>query len=487
MSPAAPPLLSFRLPLSPAIALWRARCYCYYSLAAPALLLTSSHLLLGRPLTRLGAALSLSALLLLNFLAHRAAAVLVLPASLPSAPWVPWLAARVRQYGGEGAARALDGLEAHLRTMRAAVERARGALEASPRWQPVALTAPDGVQTQGWVHGWWGGKAPAKGMVLYLGGNGEHAALSAAPVLEAWGAQGYGVLVADYRGVSTASGSAATRDGLVLDALTALSFLLAPLAEGGLALPPHKVLVVGHSLGGGIGVEAVALCAARGVNVVNDRSFGRLTDAAVCLFLPRALLPARPAAGGAGGGAAGRRLDGAAATGGGAHAAAAAGAASPPPGADASGFQGFAARAIFRSVMRGVAGWEYDSAALWPTLPPHTKIVVFSPADGVIHAPASLAVALTSGSSGSSSSSSSGGGGGGGAGALPTEQVGCLCQMDCARGEEGAYAHNRPFNASEREKLKRVCDLASEVLGAGNVLGTGARVAEARRVLPATW
>jgi hypothetical protein len=457
-SPAAP-FHRFTLPSSPAILHWRVRSYCCYTLAFPLSVCATSCALWGRP-SRLGAAALLSSLLLLNFLAHRLVSLLVLPACAPSAPWVPALAARLRQLAGAAAAPLLEGLERHLTASRAAVARGTEALEASPLWQSVALTAPDGAQTRGWLKGWYGGRAPARGVVLYLGGNGEHAALSALPAADAWEALGYGVMVSDYRGVSSAA-AAATRDGLVLDALTALSFLLAPSAQGGLALPPHRVLVVGHSLGGGVGVEAVALCATPGVTVLSDRSFGRLTDAAVCLLFPPSLLPP-PAAGGGGGGA-GRRLGGGAA----------AAPAPPAPAPDDSGLQGYAARTVFRAVMRWCVGWEYDSAALWPLLPAHTKVLVYAPNDGVIKFPASLAAAVT---------------GGGGGAALPSEAVGCLCKMDVlGPAEDGKYAHNRPFNASERDRLRRVCELAGEALGAGNVLGTGARVAGARRALPVSW
>jgi len=237
----------------------------------------------------------------------------------------------------------------------------------------------------------------------------------------------------------------------VLDALTALTFLLAPREQGGLGLPSHRVTVFGHSLGGGIGVEAAALCAYPGFSFCHDRSFGRLTDAAVCLFFPPSLLPEAGAAVGAG-----RRLNGAPPA--------------PLPPAQEGDSKAYAVRSAFRLFMRLVVGWELDAVSHWPLLPPHTKIVIYAPSDGVIKFPASLAAAVS---------------GAGGAAAMPSEQAGCLCKMDFT--QDGAMAHNRPLSDSEMGRLKRLLDLAGADLAAGNVLGTGARIVEPRKPLPATW
>ena len=454
-------MLTFHLHNSVSVVSWRVRSYAYYTLTFPAFVCALNYIVWGR-LSRVGGGLTCAFLLAFNLLSHRVASCMVLPACVPWLPWLPYVAGKLRAYAAKPGAppapdsmaakftSALDGMEAWMRRTREGVAAQQEALAQSPSWHPVALTAPDGVATTAWLSGWEGGRTRANGLVLYLGGNGEYAETSAASVGGQWAGAGYSVLLLNYRGVSS-SGGAATRDGLVLDALTALTFLLAPREQGGLGLPSHRVTVFGHSLGGGIGVEAAALCAYPGFSFCHDRSFGRLTDAAVCLFFPPSLLPEAGAAVGAG-----RRLNGAPPA--------------PLPPAQEGDSKAYAVRSAFRLFMRLVVGWELDAVSHWPHLPPHTKIVIYAPSDGVIKFPASLAAAVS---------------GAGGAAALPSEQAGCLCKMDFT--QDGAMAHNRPLSDSEMGRLKRLLDLAGADLAAGNVLGTGARIVEPRKPLPATW
>jgi hypothetical protein len=117
--------------------------------------------------------------------------------------------------------------------------------------------------------------------------------------------------------------------------------------------------------------------------------------------------------------------------------------------------------------MRYVAGWEFDAASLWPHLPPHSKVVVYSAEDGVVKFPASLAAALTLGAS-----------------PLPTEQVGCLCKLD--PDKSGMQAHNRHFNAQEMKRISALVAEAGTLSTGGKLLGSGERVSDERKRLPAS-
>jgi pimeloyl-ACP methyl ester carboxylesterase len=85
-------------------------------------------------------------------------------------------------------------------------------------------------------------------------------------------AHGFAVLLLNYRGVGESPGPC-TRNGAVIDVATALAYL-----QHGCSIPPNRVIVFGHSIGGGYSAEAAREFA--GCLVVNDRSFGTLSGVA---------------------------------------------------------------------------------------------------------------------------------------------------------------------------------------------------------------
>ena len=111
--------------------------------------------------------------------------------------------------------------------------------------EDVTFTAGDGTV----LHGWW---LPANGThagtVVYCHGNTGNLARHVGWV--SWlPAQGYDVLVFDYRGYGNSAGEP-SRSGTVADAIAAIDFAL--------ARDPERTVVYGHSLGGAIALCAVA-------------------------------------------------------------------------------------------------------------------------------------------------------------------------------------------------------------------------------------
>lgn len=112
------------------------------------------------------------------------------------------------------------------------------------RYEDVWLPAPGGEQ----LHAWWLPAAgPARGTVLHLHGNAENITTFIAAVH--WlPAEGYNVLLVDYRGYGR-SGGVATIDTVHEDARLALDHALAR---------PGPLFVFGQSLGGSAAIHTVA-------------------------------------------------------------------------------------------------------------------------------------------------------------------------------------------------------------------------------------
>lgn len=117
-------------------------------------------------------------------------------------------------------------------------------------WRPVTLQSADGVS----LHAWWlPAKAgvPVKGTVLHLHGNGGN--LSRHLGGSWWlPAEGYQVLMLDYRGYGLSEGSA-DLPGVYLDIQAALDWLRqAPESQG------QPLILLGQSLGGALGIHYLA-------------------------------------------------------------------------------------------------------------------------------------------------------------------------------------------------------------------------------------
>jgi pimeloyl-ACP methyl ester carboxylesterase len=262
----------------------------------------------------------------------------------------------------------------------------------------LALTTPDGGHVDGVLLGGAALRAMAsaqprstaedatagcRGVVVYFGGNGEHYELHQTLVQE-WGAKRrFAVLLVNYRGVGQSGGVCGRTSG-VLDCLTALSFLF-----HGLGVPQNRIVVIGHSIGGGYSTEACtffpsALC-------INDRSFGSLSSVAQWHVLSPLV-----------------------------------------DGPLAHAWWATLARAAFVFLFRHIACWELDSCLHWSSLPKNSKIVVSSGEDRVIPGPAQLWAALQD---------------------RPAAAAGVGAQMGMDRRGPGEDAHNVDWERRECDRL----------------------------------
>lgn len=132
------------------------------------------------------------------------------------------------------------------------------------------------VQLGGWRDG---AKAPAR----YLPGGVAHTASGGAGALDPEPLPGTApvLILAAAPAFGDSPSPLATRYGARLAALSALAFACDP--ERGLGFPPSRVVLWGHSLGAGC--LGTALAASPGSHLVGDRTFGRLSDAAVSFVL----------------------------------------------------------------------------------------------------------------------------------------------------------------------------------------------------------
>jgi fermentation-respiration switch protein FrsA (DUF1100 family) len=159
--------------------------------------------------------------------------------------------------------------------------------------EDVWLTATDGSR----LHAWWlpARQQPARGTVLHLHGNAANVS-NHLPLAAGLPAQGFNVLMLDYRGFGRSEGQP-TLDGVVEDAQVALRYLRGrPQVDG------ERLIVIGHSLGGATALRLLAIDAAGVRLAVLDAPFasyrGIARDAvgggALAPLLPLAL-PALPA------------------------------------------------------------------------------------------------------------------------------------------------------------------------------------------------
>ena len=278
---------------------------------------------------------------------------------------------------------------------------------------------------------------PLLGVLLYLNGNAEHASLRG-DFASSWCPRGYGVMLMDYRGCGMSSarplwhlGGGVTREGLVTDAIAALSYLTAPPSQGGCGIPRRAIIVVGHSLGGSIAAEAVSLYP--GVGIVHDRSFGRLSTIAISHVTPwawasvkedvAALERIEAAARGAGQVLGGTSLP--------------TPNTSPPPPPDTLPLHISAARWCVRVLLRHIACWELDAVAAWRALPESAGVICFHEDDAIIPFAGSLFPVLVAE-------------GFWGVSVLRMEGAGAG-----RRGNGGLIAHNRAWTPREEEQTRK--------------------------------
>jgi uncharacterized protein len=143
-------------------------------------------------------------------------------------------------------------------------------------YKDVALIAEDGVKLSAW---WLAAEAEVKGSVLFLHGNAENISTHIHSV--AWlPAQGYQVLLLDYRGYGRSEGQPALPD-VFMDIEAALTWLTnAPETQG------KPRIVLGQSLGASMGGYVVGRQSASTVwsrqldAVILDAGFSRYSDIA---------------------------------------------------------------------------------------------------------------------------------------------------------------------------------------------------------------
>ena len=256
---------------------------------------------------------------------------MIVPAQRRTEEWVAALAAQdaVARWA-PGLLPYLQHMGTHLRDRNRVVAAGRAALFSRPGVRPLSVTTPDGVVLDGALimstFGAIGAPVPTKAIV-YLGGNGAH--YEANPELERLAGVDTVVITANYRGVG-ASG------GMILDAASLIAY-----AVHGLGLAPGRVVVFGHSIGGGVAVQAAA--AVPGVGVISDRSFGTLSRVALYHV-------------------AGHTMTG------------------PDAGSAASRWQRYA----LTMAVRHVACVEMDSVTAWSLIAPTRKLLVAALDDAVI-------------------------------------------------------------------------------------------------------
>lgn len=150
-------------------------------------------------------------------------------------------------------------------------------------WEPIRLTASDGVRLSAW---WIPGPKDDSPVLLCLHGNAGNLSSRLDKMVllrEAGAAQ----LWVDWRGYGESAG-APSEQGLYRDGLAAWAWLNAVKQ-----VPPERLVFYGESLGGGVAVELATRVAPAGL--ILDSAFTSVPDMAarVLPFFPRALIKTR--------------------------------------------------------------------------------------------------------------------------------------------------------------------------------------------------
>lgn len=413
--------------------------------------------------------------------AHAIGGAIIMPAQRRTVRWLKWLQRQAAHHKHklplleafehhlDCATQVMERVEAHLPT-------ARQRLLQGHRGQRLALHTPDGGTVDAIIFGRPddGVSERCPGAVIYLGGNGACRGDASASILLAYEhfawpnarrpltprtlralmlcalvhagehyefcddmlhfrSRNLAVLLLNYRGVGESPGPC-TRNGAVIDVATALAYL-----QHGCSIPPSRVILFGHSIGGGYSVEAARDFA--GCLVVNDRSFATLSGVAqdhltTMLGFGRHEPRAAPTRG------AGR-------------------------------WKGALLRHGIRFLVRYIAAWELDSVHHFRHLARagQPRVIIHTPQDAVIPRPYQLQVALQdpersrSGSVGDDVDDGCDGDAGcGGAAAAASssggrraanEAAGCIIELTPEKGAPHSRhdAHNRPLSRDEKQRL----------------------------------
>jgi len=139
-----------------------------------------------------------------------------------------------------------------------------------PRVRDVCIDAPDGVRLHGWLAEPDAG--PPREVVLFCHGNGRNVTTRRHVIELFRDRMGCAVLVFDYRGYGKSTGRP-SEAGVLADARAARRWL-----ADHAGIPEGDVVVVGHSLGGGVAVDLASADGARAL--VLEGTFTNLPDVA---------------------------------------------------------------------------------------------------------------------------------------------------------------------------------------------------------------
>jgi len=113
-----------------------------------------------------------------------------------------------------------------------------------------SVTIPVSLSPEEEIHGWWiPSQSAAAPVLLYLHGNGGNISANL-PRVQRYHAIGFSVFLIDYRGYGLSQGRFPSEKRVYEDAETAWHYLI---EQRG--VPPEKLYVFGHSLGGAIALE----------------------------------------------------------------------------------------------------------------------------------------------------------------------------------------------------------------------------------------
>lgn len=151
------------------------------------------------------------------------------------------------------------------------------------KWEPVRLTASDGVALSAW---WLPGPKDDSPVLLCLHGNGGNLASRLDKMVLLHGA-GAAQLWVDWRGYGESAGTP-SEEGLYRDGLAAWAWLNAIKQ-----VPPERLVLYGESLGGGVAVELATRVGVAGL--ILDSAFTSVPDMAALVLplFPRALIKTR--------------------------------------------------------------------------------------------------------------------------------------------------------------------------------------------------